>query len=128
MNPQIVRQFIDAARSGAEITTLTHVALLFLAVALLGQALYAAVSYVTVDVGWTATNALRENLVAHCLQLDLAFHTAHLPGEMIERIDGDVTLLANFFARFVIRLLGSGLLLLGVLGLTTRKIGGWACY
>lgn len=121
VNPQIVRQFIDAARAGAEITTLTKVALLFLAVALLGQAIYAAVSYLTVDVGWTATNALREDLVAHCLQLDLTFHAAHLPGAMIERIDGDVTLLANFFARFVIRLLGSGLLLLGVLGLTTRE-------
>lgn len=121
LNPQIVRQFIDAARADAPQTMLTHVALLFLAIALLGQTVYAAVSYLTVDVSWTATNALREDLVAHCLRLDMAFHATHLPGEMIERIDGDVTLLANFFARFVIRLLGSGLLLLGALGLTARE-------
>ncbi len=121
VNPQIVRHFIDAVRTGAAMTKLTDVALLFLAVALLGQVVYGAVSYLSVDVGWTATNALREDLVAHCLQLDLTFHTTHLPGEMIERIDGDVTLLANFFARFVIRLLGSALLLLGALILTMRE-------
>lgn len=83
VNPQIVRQFIDARGPGAEITTLTKVALLFLAVALLGQAIYAAVSYLTVDVGWTAANALHEDLVAHCLQLDLTFHAAHLPGAIM---------------------------------------------
>ncbi|MFN8495961.1 MAG: ABC transporter ATP-binding protein [Caldilineaceae bacterium] len=121
VNPQIVRQFIDAAQGGAPQRTLINGALLFLGVALLGQVVYTALSYLTVAVGWTATNALREDLMAHCLQLDLSFHSAHLPGEMIERIDGDVTLLANFFARFVIRLLGGGLLLLGALGLTVRE-------
>ncbi len=35
VNPQIVRQFIDAARAGAPQTTLTNVALLFLAIALI---------------------------------------------------------------------------------------------
>ena len=46
-----------------------------------------------------------------------AFHNARTPGELIERIDGDVTALANFFSRFVIQLLGNALLLLGVLAL-----------
>ncbi|MCX6048755.1 MAG: ABC transporter ATP-binding protein [Chloroflexi bacterium] len=124
VNPQIVGQFIDAARAGATSATLTQLALVFIGVALLGQVIYAAVSYMTVAVGWTATNALREDLMAHCLQLDMSFHTKHLPGEMIERIDGDVTLLANFFAHFIIRLLGSGLLLIGALILTTRENWG----
>ena len=43
------------------------------------------------------------------------FHKARTPGELIERIDGDVTALANFFSQFVIQVLGSLLLLLGVL-------------
>ena len=36
---------------------------------------------------------------------------------MIERIDGDVGVLSNFFARFVVDVLGNALLLLGVLAL-----------
>src|SRR5262249_61083457 len=49
------------------------------------------------------------------MRLDLSFHSQRTPGEMIERIDGDVTALANFFSAFVIQMLGSLLLLLGVL-------------
>ena len=44
----------------------------------------------------------------------MGFHTNTTPGELIERIDGDVTAVANFLARFVVRLLGSGFLLVGV--------------
>ena len=43
------------------------------------------------------------------------FHNRRTPGEMIERIDGDVTALANFFSQFVIQVLGSALLLLGAI-------------
>ncbi len=50
------------------------------------------------DVGWTATNRLREDLARHCLDLDLAFHNAHTPGELIQRLDHDVRALANFFS------------------------------
>ena len=72
-------------------------------------------NYIAQDVGLTATNRLRADLVRHCLRLDPDFHSAHTPGELIERIDGDVTTLGNFFSRFVIQLIGNGLLLLGVI-------------
>lgn len=65
-------------------------------------------------VGWQATNSLRRDLVRHCLDLDLAFHNRRTPGELIERVDGDVTALARFFSRFVIEVLGNLLLVLGV--------------
>ena len=45
----------------------------------------------------------------------VAFAYDPTPGELIERIDGDVTALANFFSQLVIQVLGSLLLLLGVL-------------
>jgi ABC-type multidrug transport system fused ATPase/permease subunit len=51
----------------------------------------------------------------HCLRLDLPFHKTHTPGELIERIDGDVTLLANFFSQFTINILGNALLVAGIL-------------
>ncbi len=45
----------------------------------------------------------------------MAFHKAHTSGELIERIDGDVNTLANFFSQFVVHLLSNVVLLIGVL-------------
>jgi ATP-binding cassette subfamily B protein/ATP-binding cassette subfamily C protein len=66
-------------------------------------------------VAWNATNALREEMARHCLNLDMSYHNNVSPGELIERIDGDVAELSNFFSQFVIRVLGNVLLLLGIL-------------
>lgn len=51
----------------------------------------------------------------HCLRLDMSFHNERTPGQMIERIDGDVANLAIFFAQFIVRVLASLILLVGVL-------------
>ncbi|MDX2007176.1 MAG: ABC transporter ATP-binding protein [Meiothermus sp.] len=115
LTPQIVRQFIDAAGAGTPLETLTRLALLFLGAALLNQLLSAASTYLSADVGWSSTNALRVDLFRHALRLDMAYHKARTPGEMIERIDGDVTHIANFFAQFLVRVGGALLLVLGIL-------------
>lgn len=113
--PQILRFFIDTAESGGALSALIRAALLFLAAALANQLLSAGATYTGADVGWTATNAMRNDLALHCLKLDMAFHTARTPGELIERIDGDVTALSNFFSQFAVRVFGAALLLLGIL-------------
>ena len=121
VNPQILRDFIDIATQKGAFERLTNLALLFIGVALLGQVLAVALTYLSENVGWTATNALRADLAAHCLRLDLAFHKARTPGELIERVDGDVNELSNFFAQFVVNLLGNLLLMSGVLVLLFRE-------
>ena len=113
--PQIIRFFIDTAQAGGSLESLTRAALLFLGVAVATQLLSAAATYYAADVGWTATNAMREDLARHCLGLDMSFHTSRTPGELIERIDGDVTALSNFFSQFSVRVLGGALLLVGIL-------------
>ena len=45
----------------------------------------------------------------------MRFHNDHTPGELIERIDGDVTELATFFSQFALNLVSNGLLLIGIL-------------
>ena len=115
LNPQILGRFIDSATGGGLGQDLTGLAALFLTLALLQQVLSVVATYISERVGWTATNALRVDLARHCLRLDLSFHKARTPGELIERIDGDVTALANFFSQFVIQVLGNVLLLFGVL-------------
>ncbi len=117
ITPLVVSHFIDQATSGGDLRNLIVLALLTMGLALAGQGLAVVETYVAENVSWAATNALRADLVAHLLRLDATFHTAHTPGELIERVDGDVATLARFFSRFVVSVLGNGLLLLGVLGL-----------
>src|SRR5574341_342251 len=115
VNPQLIRYFIDTATTNGSTQSLIVVALLFVGVALAGQLITVWATYVSETVGWTATNALRADLAAHCLKLDLSFHKSRTPGEMIQRIDGDVDALSNFFSQFVIQVLSNLLLLVGVL-------------
>lgn len=121
LNPQLLRAFIDRAMSGAEVSSLAQIALAFMALALVTHVLAALAQYVGEDLGWAATNTLRADLALHCLKLDLSFHKGRTPGELIERIDGDVTALASFFSRFVVNVLGNFLLLVGVLVVIARE-------
>ncbi len=122
VNPQIVQSFIDTAQGGARgaQNALLTAAVLFIAVALAQRAVAFAVVYLGENVGWRATNELRADLTRHCLRLDLAFYKTHTPGDLIERVDGDVTLLTGFFSRAVVQMLGNALLVLGILALLFR--------
>jgi ABC-type multidrug transport system fused ATPase/permease subunit len=125
VNPQIVRRFIDEATQQAEaggaFSVLVVLALVYIGVALLAQAVTLGATYLSELVGWSATNTLRSDLARHCLRLDMPFHNARTPGEMIERIDGDVIAISKFFGQFVIQIAGSALLMLGVLVLLFRE-------
>lgn len=89
--------------------------------ALATQLLSASAQYVGEALGWAATNALRADLTLHLLRLDLGFHKARTQGELVERIDGDVTALAGFFSRLVVNVLGNAALLAGVLLMLWRE-------
>ena len=87
-----------------------------------GHQVFTVVStYLAEEVGWTATNEMRAELADHVLHLDMGFHKEHTPGELIERIDGDVTTLSNFFSAFVIQVVGNLVLLIGILVLLWRE-------
>jgi ATP-binding cassette, subfamily B, bacterial len=121
LNPQIVRSFIDTAQAGGALDALAGAAVLYIGIAIVGQIVAVADTYLAESVGQEATNALRADLTSHCLDLDMPFHDERTPGEMIERVDGDVAALANFFSRFVLSLAASALMLVGVLALLYRE-------
>lgn len=116
LNPQIVQRFIDTAAGGGLLGTLFQLAGIYLVVAVVNQLITVAVSYFGNDVSWRSTNQLRGDLLKHCLRLDMKFHNVRTPGEMIERVDGDVTAISNFFAMFIVQVIGSFVLLAGILG------------
>ncbi|MGB1253147.1 MAG: ABC transporter ATP-binding protein [Candidatus Promineifilaceae bacterium] len=115
INPQVMRTFIDGAESGRPLDELMQIAGLFILLAVIRQVSQLASSYVGEDVAWTATNALRADLALHCLKLDMGFHKAHKPGELIERVDGDINQLATFFSQLVIQLSANLILCSGAL-------------
>ena len=120
--PQMTSRFIDLVSkrgAAAPMGQLLLLAALFIAATLVGQLIRLAGSYFSASVGWSAANALREDLARHCLALDMSFHNARTPGELIERIDGDVSALASVFSQFVFQILGSGLLMVGILVVLT---------
>ncbi|MEY2426683.1 MAG: ATP-binding cassette, subfamily bacterial [Actinomycetota bacterium] len=112
--PQIVRLFIDRATSpsGGSLALLT---VLYVGAVLVQQVFGVVTAWLSEVVGWLTTNDLRADLMAHCLSLDPDFHETHPPGELIERVDGDLTGLSLFFAQFLLNVVGSTLLLTGVL-------------
>jgi ATP-binding cassette subfamily B protein len=123
LNPLILRHFIDEATSIGPSNVLTNAAILFICVVIVNQLLSASSTYFSADVGWTATNNLRSDLALHCLRLDMRFHHEHPPGELLERIDGDVGILSNFFSQFVIRVLSNLLLLTSIV--TVLLVQDW---
>ncbi|HEY3366734.1 MAG TPA: ABC transporter ATP-binding protein [Symbiobacteriaceae bacterium] len=113
--PRLLGAFLDAIKSGATEARLSQMALVFLGVTAAAQAVRVTAAYWSERVAWTAANGLRLDLTAHILGLDAAFHKERTPGELIERVDGDVSALAGFFSSFVVQLLGNLLLLAGIL-------------
>jgi ABC-type multidrug transport system fused ATPase/permease subunit len=112
--PLLLARFIDAAVAREPVAGMVAIGFAFLVAGIINQVLDAGSSYLGADVGWRATNRLREELSDHLLSLDMAFHNETTPGEMIERVDGDVTALSDFISRFLVRLVGAGILLLSV--------------
>jgi ATP-binding cassette subfamily B protein len=125
--PQMLRRFVDLALagdtapsgdavSGSEPRVLTQTGLLLLSIQVFKAATGILAGYWSRRVAWKATNGLRTDLAAHLLRLDLDFFQAHPPGELIERVDGDVGALGAFFSTSSVDLLGAMLLLAGILG------------
>jgi ABC-type multidrug transport system fused ATPase/permease subunit len=119
--PQLVRSFIDGAVGGAPVDTLARLGFAYLGLSILIQGLAAGSTYAAADIGWRATNSLRVDLLRHALSLDMAYHQKVMPGQMIERIDGDVSSIANFFSHFVARVSAAALMTIGVLVLLWRE-------
>lgn len=119
--PQIIRQFLDAAQGGMATQTLVSMGVVFLIVVVVQKAITLVSTYVGTDLGWAATNNLRIDLTRHCMRLDMGFHKLKTPGELIERIDGDVMNLAEYFSELVVQVFANAVLLTGIVILLFRE-------
>ncbi|GLZ79862.1 ABC transporter ATP-binding protein [Actinorhabdospora filicis] len=109
--PGLLGSFVDAVAGGAApVSTGSLLALVVLG----GTAATVAAEAAGGRLAWRATNALREDLLRHCLDADLDFHARHSPGELISRIDGDTGKLAGLASRLILLVAVNALLLTGV--------------
>lgn len=120
LTPQVIRFFIDTTQQVGATPLLALAALVYLTVGLTQHGLALAVTALSLDVGWRATNQLRSDLLRHVLGLDMPFHKTHTPGALLERLDGDVSALGDFFAQFLVRVVANVLLIGGILTLVLR--------
>ncbi|MBD2870628.1 ABC transporter ATP-binding protein [Paenibacillus arenilitoris] len=121
VNPQIIRYFIDTAQSDKALEPLYYAAAVFIGFSLIQQLVSVIATYAGENLAWRTTNRLRGDLAEHCLKLDMSFHKSNTSGSIIERVDGDVNALANFFSSFIIHLAGNLLLMLGIIILLFRE-------
>ncbi len=113
--PLIIAAFIDDAADEADSGRLLTLAGLYVGVGLARQLMSVAVAWTATDLAWRVTNELRSTLTRHVLKLDLAFHRATSPGELVSRVDGDVTALSEFISNFAARAAAALITLAGLL-------------
>src|SRR5881394_3943795 len=111
--PALLGRFVDAAINHQPLHTLTAIALTYVVIALTAEVLQLVVTWGAVRLSWQAGNRLRERLSAHALKLEMSWHAKHSPGQLIERIDGDVEALVVFFTNALVQVLGNIVLMVG---------------
>ena len=120
--PQWLRFYVDGVGIGQTAEELMRIALIFSLLSLLRHGSMIAYRMLSEVTGLKATDALRRDVVEHCLALDLSYHKDHTPGEMISRLDHDVNQVAGFFARFWSGILVSFLALFGAIAVIFYEV------
>ena len=130
--PLVVRQVVDTAADGTTASEITRLALIYLAIAVCAQLIAVVVAWLATVAAWRTTNDLRLTMTRHVLGLDHEFHRTHTPGELIQRVDGDITSVSDFLSQVVTKAAGAALLVAGmvvVLGVIDWRLGlGMAVY
>lgn len=112
--PQFTLRFVDDAMTGASTGHLVLVAVGYLSLAIAALAARTVTGWLANGLAWDGTNRLRERLAEHALALDLEYHGKHPPGELIERVDGDVAAVADFAVAFLLDVVVNVLLLAAI--------------
>ncbi|MDQ3108168.1 MAG: ABC transporter ATP-binding protein/permease [Actinomycetota bacterium] len=115
VGPLIVRQIVDIAANGTTTAAVVRLGVVFLAVAVFTQVLGVVVVNTATRAAWRITNTLRLDITRHVLDLDHEFHRRHTPGELIQRVDGDVTNVSDFLSQVVPKVIGALMMLSGML-------------
>lgn len=115
LSPQVLSYFIDSAQSGKTLGYISMIVLMYMVTIVLNMAGGVCESYFAKSFGWKITNSFRKEVMAHFLKIDMSHHENWTSGEMITRLDEDVEGLFNYFYMLIFKLVGSSLLMAGIL-------------
>lgn len=113
--PQILRDVIDGIFNNMESSAIVHKLLLFILLVFIGELVRICIVYIGNEISWSVCNKLRIDLIEHCLKQTDEVINSQKTGELIEVIEGDVSVLKNFFSSLSLLLIQSGLMILGTL-------------
>ncbi|QBD82615.1 ABC transporter ATP-binding protein [Ktedonosporobacter rubrisoli] len=114
IGPLILQTYLVNINRSDSHSLLIYIALLFLGVAAISPLFSLLEVFVAENLSLQITNQLRLDLTLHCLHQDLDFSLKYPPGELIERVDDDVSDLNNFFSRFLVSIVGNAFLIVGI--------------
>jgi len=117
--PLVIRRLIDTAADGAATSEIVQLALVFLGIAIVTQLLAVLVAWFATVAAWRTTNGLRLRMTRHVLGLDHEFHRTHTPGELIQRVDGDITSVSDFLGQVVTKAAGAAMVIVGMIAVLT---------
>lgn len=115
VTPQVLSYFIDSAVSRKTLKYISLIVLIYLGTIILKMVVSVCESYFAKRFGWKITNSFRKDVLAHFLKIDMEHHQKWTSGEVITRLDEDVEGLFSYFYILIFKLVGSTLLMVGVL-------------
>lgn len=121
ISPQVLSYFIDSAQSGKSFKYIIMIVLIYMFTIILNMVGGACETYFSQSFGWKITNSFRKDVMAHFLKIDMEHHGNWNSGEMITRLDEDVEGLYNYFYMLIFKLVGSTLLMVGILIVLAMK-------
>lgn len=121
LSPQVLSYFIDSAEAGKELRYITMIVLIYMVTIILNMSGSVCESYSAKSFGLEITNSLRKDVMEHFLKIDMMHHEKWTSGEMITRLDEDVEGLFSYFYMLFFKLVGSTLLMVGILVVLAMK-------
>ena len=112
--PRLLGEFIDQVTTSVPLGGIYQLAILFLLLTVVKQGIGVVIAWLTQNIGWRATNGLRIDLTGHTMNLDMAFHKRFTPGQLVERVDGDINSLFGFFTTFITGIVMNVFMVIGV--------------
>lgn len=112
--PLVVRRLIDRAVTGVDASELRVLAVVFLTIAIARQLIAVLSARAATSIAWATTNEFRLSMTRHVIGLDHEFHRHHTPGELIQRVDGDITEVNTLCSSVLTRAVSSALMIVGM--------------
>ena len=115
----LLTRFIRLAIQAAPASRLVPLALAYAALGLVSSATTVTVTWRATIVAWKITNGLRHDLTDAVLRADLSFHRDRTPGELVSRVDADITAMAQFISSVVAQVIAIVALAVGAVIVAT---------